>query len=112
MKHLPLLLALLILPLISCSDDGNDSIDPPVYFSLLITNKTANNFNLYQSPTETGEGFSKTGFVLSNVNYRINQLKSGVAYTFRLVRESENLEDYDYEKTISSDGSEKTWTVY
>ncbi|GEM_PF-2562142 len=112
--RVPLLLTLFLFPVLvlSCSDDGDDSTDPPVYFSLLITNKTANDFHLYQSPTEAGEGFRKTGFVLSNVNYRINQLRAGETYTFRLVRDGMDMDEYDYEKSFTSGGEERMWTVY
>lgn len=113
-RRIPVLIAVMVLPvlLLSCSDDEDGSTDAPVYFSLLITNKTANDFHLYQSPTETGEEFRKTGFVLSNVNYRINQLRAGETYTFRLVRDGMEISEYDYEKSFTSDGEERTWTVY
>ena len=109
----PILIAIILLPtlILSCSDDEDGSTDAPVYFSLLITNKTPNDFHLYQSPTEAGEEFRKTGFVLSNVNYRINQLRAGETYTFRLVRDGMEISAYDYEKSFTSDGEERSWTV-
>lgn len=106
-----LFLLLPFLPLTSC-DDNDSGTDPVQTFSLLITNKTPNDYNLYQSPSDAGSDFNKTGFVLSNVNYRVNPLNAGVTYTFRLVADGKAVEDYAYEKEIRSDGEEQAWVVY
>ena len=110
-RSLFLFLFLAFLPLASCDDDDSGT-DPQQTFSLLITNKTPNDYHLYQSPANGGSGFSKTGFVLSNVNYRVNPLTVGVTYTFRLVAEGKTVDDFAYEKEIGSAGEEQTWVVY
>ncbi|PLX32871.1 MAG: hypothetical protein C0600_01510 [Ignavibacteria bacterium] len=110
-RSLLLFLLFAFLPLASCDDDDSGT-DPVQTFSLLITNKTPNDYHLYQSPSDAGSGFAKTGFVLSNVNYRVNPLTAGVTYTFRLVTDGKTVDDFDYEKEVSSDGDEQTWVVY
>ena len=111
MKRLIFLFSLLLLPLLSCSDD--ESTEPVVtYYALTITNKTASGYQLFQTPTEAGDGFAKTGYVLSNVNYRVTELEKDVTYTFRLVPDGGGASDYLYEKTITSDGSDQTWVIY
>ncbi len=106
-----LLVLLLALPFTACSDDDNNAA-PVTYFRLTITNKTVNNYVLYQSPNEEGDGFARTGYVLSNVNYRITQLATDKTHTFRLVPDGGTLEDFTYEKTVTSDGEDLTWVVY
>ncbi len=108
-----LLACFLLLPLAACSDDSDDGGTAPVtYFRLTITNKTVNGYQLFQSPVPDREGFIRTGYVLSNVNYRITQLETGVVHTFRLVPDGGDAEDFLYEKNVTSDGPDQTWVVY
>ncbi|MDT8324721.1 MAG: hypothetical protein RRA94_11445 [Bacteroidota bacterium] len=107
-----LLACLLLLPLAACSDDDGGGTAPVTYFRLTITNKTANGYQLFQSPVPDRAGFIRTGYVLSNVNYRITQLEAGVAHTFRLVPDGGDAEDFLFEKIVTSDGPDQTWVVY
>jgi hypothetical protein len=111
MKRLLTLLILLTLPFAACSDD-EDSTTPVLRYSLTITNKTINDYELYQKPTEQGDDFERTGYVLSNVNYRITNLATDKTHTFRLVPDGNDVEDFTYEKVVTSDGIDQTWVVY
>ncbi|MBE0642525.1 MAG: hypothetical protein IH600_00415 [Bacteroidetes bacterium] len=94
----------------SCSED--DGPLQPTSYGLRITNKTPRDYNVYQRPSREGDVFAKVGVSVSGVMYRVNPLNAGTDYTFRLIRDGNSVDEFDFEKQISSRGGiDVDWEV-
>ncbi|MFZ1731278.1 MAG: hypothetical protein WBQ23_09610 [Bacteroidota bacterium] len=99
---------LTILP--GCTSDDDGPIQP-TSFALLLTNKTPRDYNVYQRPSSAGDVFGKVGVAPSGSTYRINPLTPGTNYVFRLLRDGNTVDQFDFENNVNSTGSDVAWEV-
>lgn len=103
------LLLLAVLLLTSCG--GDDAPTQPNPYGLRIRNLTPRDLNVWQKPSAAGDVFQRVGVSTSGATYRVNPLTPGTEYLFRLVRDGNSIDAFDFERTVQSPGGDVDWEV-
>lgn len=92
----------------ACDEDDPTDV---VQWDLTINNNTDTIYDIYQDTDLVGHEFTNAGQVGAQSSKVLTDRVTTVGYTFRLVPVGQVFDDFDFEKAISSNGANQSWSV-
>ncbi|MDT0676060.1 hypothetical protein [Autumnicola musiva] len=102
-----ILLILLPLSILSCSNNDDNIEEEKIYYDLMINNETSDDIDIFLNTVSDTRGFVNNGSIAAGGEMLINDLEANVTYEIRAVNSGEPVENFLIEIPFENDNAEQ-----